>query len=373
MTADSSSDRFQENGDRMGSNARPSFPVDERPVLPNGSDLKTGPDQPELDSACPAEDDDPLLSCLLFLVAHHGQPKSASVLLSALPKPDGPITFDLFRRAAARSGLSVRVVRRHIDRIHSWTLPAVLMLQDQDAVVLLGRSERGGYLVTAGQAGDGTTELRPEDLKRAYSGFAMLVKPEIDLGAVHTGADLVRPRSWFWGTLARNGWTYAQVGLASVMINIFALANPLFTMNVYDRVLPNNAVESGIALAAGAGTALLFDFILRNLRGWFIDFVGRRADVILACRIFDQVLDLKASHRPQSSGAFASMLREFETVRDFFTSATLAAFIDLPFSLLFLAVIALLSPEIGMVLGAAMLIVLVWGIFVQFPIARSVK
>lgn len=317
--------------------------------------------------------EDSLLSCLLFLVAYYGQPKSASVLLSALPKPEGPIPVDLFQRAAARAGLSVKVVRRGLGRIHSWTLPAVLLLRDRGAVVLMGRSAAGGFQVTAGDAGNGTTELAADELERSYTGFAILVKPEVDFGGERTGADLARPRSWFWGTLAHNGWTYAQVAMASVVINIFATANPLFTMNVYDRVLPNNAVESGIALALGAGTALLFDFILRNLRGWFIDFVGRRADVVLACRIFDQVLDLKASHRPQSSGAFASMLREFETVREFFTSATLAAFIDLPFSLFFLAVISVLSPEIGMVLGTAMALVLFWGMFVQFPIARSVK
>jgi ATP-binding cassette subfamily C protein LapB len=320
-----------------------------------------------------ADGDDPLLSCLLFLVAYHGQSKSTSVLLSALPRPEGRISLDLFMRAAGRAGLSVRVVRRPLGRIHSWTLPAVLTMKDGGAVVLLGTTAPGRFQITAGDAGDGTTELTGDELEKAYSGFAILVKPEVDLGRERTGANLDRPQAWFWGTLARNGWTYLQVGLASVVINLFALANPLFTMNVYDRVLPNNAVQSGIALAIGAGLALFFDFLLRNLRGWFIDFVGRRADVMLACRIFDQVLDLKASHRPASSGAFASMLREFETVRDFFTSATLAAFIDLPFSLLFLAVIIALSPLIGLVLGSAMFLVVFWGAFVQFPIARSVR
>lgn len=373
MTADKSSNQAVER-DESALGLQSTRLAGGQPAVPAGPKTDGAPSGVGSTSALAAEEqDDPLLSCLLFLVGYHGQPKSASVLLSALPKPDGAISVDLFKRAAARAGLSVKVVRRGLGRIHSWTLPAVIMLRDHGALVLLGETETGAFVVTAGEAGDGKTELGRQELEKLYSGFAILVKPEVDFAAERTGADLVRPRSWFWGTLARNGWTYAQVGLASVMINIFALANPLFTMNVYDRVLPNNAVESGLALAAGAGTALLFDFILRNLRGWFIDFVGRRADVVLACRIFDQVLDLKASHRPQSSGAFASMLREFETVRDFFTSATLAAFIDLPFSLLFLAVIALLSPEIGMVLGAAMLIVLVWGILVQFPIARSVK
>jgi len=317
--------------------------------------------------------EDSLLSCLLFLVKYHGQPKSASVLLSGLPEAPGPLSVDLFQRAAARAGFSAEVVQRDLKRIHPWTLPAVLLLRDGGAVVLAGKTPEGRYRVTSGTVGGGVGELTAEELRRDYSGLAILVKPEFDFSGERPGAEMARPNAWFWGTMARNGWVYFQVAVASVLINLFALANPLFTMNVYDRVLPNNAVESGIALALGVGIVLVFDFLLRNLRGWFIDFVGRRADVMLACRIFDQVLDLKASHRPQSSGAFASTLREFETVREFFTSATLAAFIDLPFSLLFLAVISLLSPQIGVVLGAAMLIVLVWGMFIQFPVARSVR
>lgn len=319
------------------------------------------------------EQEDSLLSCLLFLVKYHGQPKSASVLLSGLPLAEGPLSVELFQRAAVRAGFSVETVERDLGRIHPWTLPAVLLLRDGGAVVLARKTDNGHYIVTAGDVGDGAKELAPEELRKAYSGLVILLKPEFDFGSERTGADMARPKSWFWGTLAHNGWAYGQVAVASVLINLFALANPIFTMNVYDRVLPNNAVESGIALALGVGVVLVFDFLLKNLRGWFIDFVGRRADVVLACRIFDQVLDLKASHRPQSSGAFASMLREFESVREFFTSATLAAFIDLPFSLLFLAVISLLSPQIGMVLGSAMAIVLVWGMIIQFPVARHVR
>lgn len=316
---------------------------------------------------------DLLLACLAFLTRYHGRPKSPSVLLSGLPISGTGISPELFKRAAARAGLKATVVRRRLARIHPWALPAVILLDGGGAAVLVERNEDGRCKIVMPDLGDGTTELSRQELEKRYLGYAILVKPEYRFSDRDEGVALGETRSWFWGTLAQNWWTYAQVVLATVLINLFALANPLFTMNVYDRVLPNNAVETAVVLAAGTAIVLLFDFLLRNLRGWFIDFVGRRADVILACRIFDHVLDMKVAHRPKSSGAFASMLREFETVRDFFTSATLAAFIDLPFSLLFIAVIALINIELGIFLAAVAVVVLVWGVLIQIPIARAIR
>ncbi|MEX0760066.1 MAG: type I secretion system permease/ATPase, partial [Tistlia sp.] len=280
---------------------------------------------------------------------------------------------DLFVRAARRAGLVAQAVRRRLDRIHPWTLPAVLILEEGDAAVLVERRPDGSCLIIPGSGGGGEALVSVEELAARYSGYALLARPEHRFAAASGERDLPRPRAWFWGILMENWWTYLQVALASIVINLFALANPLFTMNVYDRVLPNDAVETGIALAIGAISVFLFDFLLRNLRAWFIDFVGRRADVVLACRIFDQVLDIKIAHRPASAGAFAAIVREFESVRDFFTSATLATFIDLPFAFLFVGVIALISPPIGLLLLGVVLLVLVWGALIQIPMARLVS
>lgn len=316
---------------------------------------------------------DPLLACLAFLTRFHGRPRSPSVLLSGLPLSGDRMTVEMFQRAAARASLNATVIKRRLGRIHPWTLPAVLLLDDGEAAVLVERKEDDRHVIVLPEAGGGTTELARSELQQRYSGYAILVKPEFRFTGRGDGVTFASTRSWFWGTLAQNWWSYAQVIVASVLINLFALAVPIYTMNVYDRVLPNNAVETAIVLGAGAGIVLLFDFVLKNLRGWFIDFVGRRADVILACRIFDHVLDMKIAHRPPSSGAFASMLREFETVRDFFTSATLAAFIDLPFAFLFIAVIALINVHLGIFLAAVAAIVLLWGVLIQIPIARAIR
>ena len=148
-----------------------------------------------------------------------------------------------------------------------------------------------------------------------------------------------RAGHWFWSVMAENRALYRDVLLAALVINVFALALPLFSMNVYDRVVPNNAIETLWALAIGVMIVICSDFVLRMLRGYFVDLAGSRADVKLSAVIMEKVLGLRMEARPDSAGSFASNLRAFESVRDFISSATVTAFIDLPFALLFVIVI----------------------------------
>ena len=165
-----------------------------------------------------------------------------------------------------------------------------------------------------------------------------------------------------------NKGLYARVILAAIIVNFFGLVGPLFIMNVYDRVIPNNATATGWVLGIGALSVYGFDFILRTLRGYFIDLAGRRIDVIASRRIYDQLLNMKLSGRPGSSGAFANMLRDFESVRDFLTSATLTAFVDLPFSLFFIFIICLIGGPIGLLLLFLIFVVVGIGLFLQWPL-----
>ena len=166
---------------------------------------------------------------------------------------------------------------------------------------------------------------------------------------------------------------YMRVGLAAALINLFGLTSPIFIMNIYNRVIPNNAIETGWVLGIGALTVFLFDFIIRNLRGYFIDVAGRRVDVIAGRRIYDQLLNIKLAERPTSSGAFANMLRDFDSVRDFITSATLTAVIDLPFTFLFLFVIWVLGGPVAFVLAGLIFLVFLAGVLLQFPLKSLVK
>ena len=159
-----------------------------------------------------------------------------------------------------------------------------------------------------------------------------------------TGSErILASHHWFWGTLARAWPLYGEVALASVLVNLFTVLSPLFFMNVYDRVVPNKAIETFWVLALGVTLMYLFDFGLKLLRGYFIDVAGRRADMALSSALFEQVMARRLDAGRQSVGTLANNVREFESLREFFTSATMTTLIDLPFVLLFIVVIALVG------------------------------
>jgi ATP-binding cassette subfamily C protein LapB len=319
----------------------------------------------------PAGGDDPLLASLVALSELLERPASAGRLVAGLPLEDGRLTPALALRAAARAGLAARLVRRPLERISDLTLPCILLLEGRDACVLVARAGERAVVVLPETGG--RNELAITDLAARYSGHALFARPELKSEPQARSAQRQPRGGWFWGALAQAWPIYGEVLLAAFLINLFALAAPLFIMNVYDRVVPNHAVETLWVLAVGVLTVFLFDFLLRNLRGYFVDSAGRMADVRLASRIFEQVLGLKMAARPASAGAFANNLREFESLRDFFTSASLVALVDLPFVLLFIAVVWLLGGPVALIPAIAVPLVIGVGLLLQLPLNAVVR
>ena len=316
---------------------------------------------------------DPLLDCLVILTKHFERPMSADALTSGLPLAEHRLSPALFVRAAARASLSAKLVKRPLDQITALVLPAVLLLNQERACILLRRIGADRAEIIVPESGEGSNQVALADLDAEYSGLALFVRPEYQYDGRIEDEGRPQPKHWFWSTILSLWPAYAEVMVAAGVVNLLALASPLFIMNVYDRVLPNQAFSTLWVLAAGLGIALTFDFLLRSLRNVLIDTVGRRADVLLASRIFEQVLNIQLKARPASTGAFANHLREFETVRDFFTSATLATITDLMFVGLFIAVIAVLSGPLAWVPTVAVVVALIIGLSVQVPLSRTIR
>ena len=312
--------------------------------------------------------EDPLLECLVFLTQFHGRPRTAEVLRSGLPDTGKAFTPNFVVRAAERAGFRARVVKRRLQRISPYVLPTILILDDGRACILTKFLNRGRAQVIFPETGGAVQNIRIADLSEEYTGYCIYVRPEVVLETYGQKDDVPRGRYWFWGTIFSNWWTYVQVVIAAFLINCFAIATPLFIMTVYDRVVPNAAFETLYVLAGGVITVYIFDFIMKTLRSYFIDAAGKRADVMLATRIFDQVLDMKMSARPNSAGGFANTLREFETLRDFFTSASLSTLVDIPFIAVFILVIFLISGPIAIALAIAVPVVLIFGVLIQIPL-----
>lgn len=157
------------------------------------------------------------------------------------------------------------------------------------------------------------------------------------------------------------------------MINCFALVSTLYIMNVYDRVIPNGAYETLWVLSLGALIVYIFDFAMKNMRSYFLDVAGRKADVKISAKLFEQLLGMTLTSRPASAGVLASNMREFETIRDFFTSATMAALVDLPFSLFFIVIIAVIAGPLAIIPLLAIPIVIGCGWVLQKPMQKIIR
>ena len=346
-------------------------PADSAPLDPEDV-LEPSPDW----RVAPAAVDyvDPLLSSLTALSALLGRPMSPEALKAGLPHDTAHFTPELAVRAAERAGLSARVTHRaRLSKILPVTLPCILLLKGQNACVLTAYPKAGEAEILVPE-GDGTRKtVALSELEAQYAGYAIFARPEYRFDQRASEIKLSQPRAWFWGTLAKFWPIYSHVLVASILINLFALASPLFIMNVYDRVVPNNAIETLWVLALGVVTVFVFEFIMRNLRTYFVDVAGKNADVIIASRLLEQLMAMKLSSKGPSTGAMANNLREFESLREFFTSGTLVALVDLPFIFLFVAVIYLVAGPVAFIPLAAVPLVILVGAILQFPLRGVIE
>nr|WP_245801922.1 type I secretion system permease/ATPase [Sphaerotilus natans] len=308
---------------------------------------------------------DPLLDCLLEVCRLHGVASSRAALSAGLPLENGRLTLALAERAAQRAGLSTKLQRLRADRIDTATLPAILILRGSSACVLLGWTEEGDARVLLPETGQGAVVMPRKDLARRHGGVVLFVRPHFRFDERTPEVRRTRSGHWFWSAIASQRGVYRDVLWAALLINLFALAFPIFTMNVYDRVVPNHAVETLWVLALGLLLVLLADLYMRSLRSHFVDEASARIDVQLSSSLMERVLGMRLEHRPQSVGSFAANLRGFETVRDFIASSTVTAMIDLPFALIFLAVMAWISPWMVLPVVAAFVLILVIGFILQ--------
>lgn len=318
---------------------------------------------------------DDLLGCLLFLSKYHNRETSAESLTFGLPIHKTSMNISMFHQASSRIGLVTKTVNREkIKDITKLALPSVLLLDKNRACVLLTYNIKEGTanVIIPGLI-SGETQMSIEKLQSEYTGEVIIIKPEYNFNnRIEKEVVVDNPKEWFWGTLLRNKGIYQQVIVVSLFINLFILATPLFTMNVYDRVLPNKAVDTLWVLLLGIVFVLIFDFILKLIRAYFIEQAGKRADIRMSSKIFDQLLNIKLDAKPSSTGMFVSRLQSFESVREFFTTATITAFVDLPFVLLFVFIIFYIGGPLGYISLSTMFIAITFAWFMQKPIKKTI-
>jgi ATP-binding cassette subfamily C protein LapB len=295
-----------------------------------------------LDSA-PSREVDPVLDCLAFLARQADRPSSPVLLRAGLALSDtGTLPFHQIEPALDQIGMRGDPMVRRLKGWPLQKLPAILELEDDRAAVLLETRAGDGLLYAPGIAEPMWVALA--DIEPAYTGRSVYVEADPTRErASERPWDEARRKHWFWSEAWKVRREFWPVMLAALVVNLLALAVPLFTMNVYDRVIPNKAIPTLWVLAAGVALALAFDFALRLARSRLVDEIGRKLDAKLSQKLFEKIMNLPMAARQGSTGALAKRVSEYELVRDFFASTTVVLLVDISFLLLFLILITVLG------------------------------
>ena len=316
---------------------------------------------------------DPLLDSLVLLTEHFGNPCSAEALSAGLPLTGINLTPELLPQAASRAGLSAKLVRKGLNELPSMLLPCILMLKDKKAIVLQELNiEENKAIVSLPETG-GEEQLSIEQLESSFVGYLFLIKQQYR-GDRHFDVNVDSAKEhWLWQKIKNTSSIYRDVIIASVMVNIFALVSPLFVMNIYDKVVPNLAFESLWVLAIGASIAYIFDFVLKQLRGYLIDVAGKKIDIEVSSKLFAKVIGTPLEKRGPSVGGMAKQIGEFDNVREFLSSATISAVVDLPFALLFMFCIWLVAGDLVMFPIIATILIIGYTLLNQSKLKKAIE
>jgi len=316
--------------------------------------------------------DDPLLDGLLILCKLHGCTVSRASLSAGLPLAQQRMSLELLPRAAARASLSARLLRRELGAISGLNLPVLLLLRDGRCAVLRRWGEDDRALILPSEADGGEQWVTREELAAEYSGQALFARPRHELEDLRQPL-MPRVHAWFRDTLKLSRWLYSDAILASLMINLLGLMVPLFVMQTYDRVVPNQATSTLWVLAIGLLVGTLFELVLRVLRAHLLDTAGKKTDLILSATLFERITGMAMKAKPATIGGFAQSIHDFQGLREFLTAVTLTSIIDLPFAVLMLAVIGLLGGWLVLVPIVAFPLTIGFALLIQVRLRDTVQ
>ena len=250
---------------------------------------------------------DTYLECLVFLTKFHNKTVSKDSLVYGLKGNNDVLNLKSFLKSSSRIGLISKIQTRKLEEISQLSLPALLILNDNRSCILLELDFENNKAKVILPGFDGETILSIDKVREEYTNSIVFVKNDYQFkNKLHADINIDNPKNWFFGALKKNKPIYVKVALAAIFINLFVIATPMFTMNVYDRVLPNNAIETLWVLAIGIFIVMVFDFILKMIRSTYLGLANKKADIIMSNKIFEHLLNIRIEEKPSSTGMFLS-------------------------------------------------------------------
>jgi ATP-binding cassette subfamily C protein LapB len=300
------------------------------------------------------------------------------IMMNGIPVKEGrsvPLMFDysdkkrIVELLAEKCGLKSAFIEKPPSDVHPEAVPFIVFMKDGSSAVL-EKSDRAANTFILRNSADETAAFTADELDSKAYGTVLLLKKDIE---IKNEKDSSKRNKWFFDAIWLSKWIYLDVIAASFFINLFGVVTPLFTMNVYDRIVPNHAVESLWALASGVFIVFVFDSVLKYLRHHFLEISAKKTDLLLSGRLFRKVMDIRLADRPKVIGSYASNIKEFDMIRNFLSSSTISVFVDLPFMILFLLLIGYIAGIMVLIPIIVNVIILIFAFSVKKPINELVK
>ena len=330
-------------------------------------------------------EDATVINSLMAIVEIYHLDVSREYILSGLPVDmENPKLFDanpknarsLFTRAAEKAGFKSSLEKKSLRSIPSEVMPCILLLEEDRACILLDFDKEMEYvqvLIPGKIKYEGW--VRIEDLEREYIGSLFLLKrvssfdmeEKLEQMREETGS-----KHWFWSTLARTKKIYFDILIGSFLINLFVLALPLYLRIIYDRVIPNTALDTMWVLTFAIVTVFILESLLTFLRSYFTEIAAKKSDVIMSSLIFERVLDMKLGEQTASLGKFSSKLKQYGNIRNFLASSVVTTIIDIPFAIIFLAVIYWIAGDLVYIPIITIMLVILYALIMKNAIRKSI-
>jgi len=298
------------------------------------------------------------------------QPNQSDVNLYSLKE-----SKSLFSRAASNANLNVKLIQIDLKDISSLHLPIMLLLANDTTCILdsIDTKKQEAKIIISQKEYIYDQTIPLKELEDKYLGFAYLIKKQLDYSQYGLKSLSYKTKHWFWDTIKLSKGIYFEVILASFLINLFVLATPLFTMSVYDRVIPTNSIETLYVFTGGVIFVYCLDLLLKYIRTLFLETAAKKSDIILSSIIFEKVMDIKLENIPNSVGSFASNIKEFDHIRSFLANATITTLIDLPFSFAFLILIYYIGGNIVFVPIFTVVLLFIFALIIKSPIRKAIE
>lgn len=312
----------------------------------------------------------PWLQAVLAIAKHYRiEPSEERIRLQLDWNPNQSVD-DILSLMTRQMGMSLRKSKFNTDLINPWRLPIVAEFNDGQVAVIEKVDAQGNASVQL-SGDEGLTQTLTMDILHSNIRSVYIIRPEKSVPDARVD-EYIKPykSSWFWSIVLRDWKRYVDVMFASLIANTLALATIVFSMNVYDRVIPAQSIPTLWVLAGGVLIAAIFEFCLRVARIYLSDIIGKRADLKISDRVFGHALRIKNSERSKSTGTFISQIRELEGVRELVTSTTISAIADLPFFILFLVIFWLIGGNLFWIMLVVVPVMILPGLLAQKTLAK---